>query len=124
MCHWTSTYRITIIPSNWGKAGKNIQFTSASQWKGRSVDSEVNAPTLLIHGLFHCQITDIIRTVCSSKSTEMFCYTPYTMHWHPDPLDPNRHKRVYADTDIADAMVQIQIEVNELPRQEATSGSA
>ena len=86
--------------------------------EGKSVDAEVNAPTLSIHGLFHHRITDIIRTVCGSKSAETFHYTPHTMHWHLDPLDPDRHERIYADTYTADAMVQIQMEVDELPRQE------
>ena len=86
--------------------------------EGKSVDTEVNAPTLSIHGLFHRRITDIIRTVCGSKSAETFHYTPHTMHWHPDPLDPDRHERIYADTYTADAMVQIQMEVDELPRPE------
>ena len=86
--------------------------------EGKPVDSEVNAPTLPIRGLFHRRITDIVRTVCGSKSAETFHFTPYTTHWHPDPLDPDRHERVYTETYTADVMIQAQMEVDDLPRQE------
>lgn len=86
--------------------------------EGQPVDLEANAPTLPICGVFHRRITDIVRNVCGSNSAETFHYTPYTTHWHPDPLDLDRHERIYSDTYTADAMVQIQMEVDELPRQE------
>ena len=86
--------------------------------EGEPVTSEANAPTLPIGGVFHRRITDIVRTVCGSKSADTFHFTPYTMHWHSDPLDPDKHERIYADTYTADAMVQTQMEVDELPRQE------
>ena len=86
--------------------------------EGTPVTSEDNAPTLPIQGLFHRRITDIVRTVCGSKSAETFHFTPYTTHWHSDPLDPDKHERIYADTYTADAMIRAQMEVDELPRQE------
>ena len=86
--------------------------------EGKPVASEDNAPTLPICGLFHRQITDIVRTVCKSKSAETFHFTPYTMHWHPDPLDLDKHERIYTDMYTADAMIQAQMEVDNLPRQE------
>ena len=89
--------------------------------EGKPVDSEVNAPTLPIRGLFHRRITDIVRTVCGSKSAETFHFTPYTTHWHPDPLDPDRHERVYTETYTADVMIQAQMEVDDLPRQEGNA---
>lgn len=86
--------------------------------EGTSVASEVNALTLPIRGMYHRRITDIIRTVCKSKAAETFHFTPYTMHWRPDPLDPDKHERVYADTYNADVMIQTQTEIDSLPRQE------
>ena len=86
--------------------------------EGKSVTSEVNALTLPIRGMYHWRITDIIRTVCKSKAAETFHFTPYTMHWCPDPLDPDKHERVYADTYNADVMIQTQTEIDNLPRQE------
>jgi hypothetical protein len=86
--------------------------------EGKSFESKDTAPTLPICGLFHQQITDIIRTVCKSKSAETFHFTPYTMHWHPDPLDPDKHRQIYSDMYTADAMLQAQTEVDNLPQQE------
>jgi hypothetical protein len=43
------------------------------------------------------------------------------MHWHSDPLDPDKHKQIYTDTYTADAMIQSQMEVDELPWQEGNS---
>lgn len=86
--------------------------------EGKPVTSEDNAPTLPIQGVFHRRITDIVRTVCGSKSAETFHFTPYTTHWHSDPLDPDKHERIYADTYTADAMIRAQMEVDELPRPE------
>jgi Plavaka transposase len=80
--------------------------------------SEGNAPSLPISGLFHRRITDIIRTVCASRTAETFHFTPYTMHWCPDPLDPDTHERVYADTYTSDVMIQAQREVDNIPREE------
>ena len=56
--------------------------------------------------------------VCKSKAVETFHFTPYTMHWCPDPLDPDKHKQVYADTYNADVMIQTQTEIDNLPQQE------
>jgi hypothetical protein len=89
--------------------------------EGMPVTSEDNTPMLPIHGFFHRRITDIVRTVCGSNSAKTFHFTPYTMHWHSDPLDPDKHERIYADTYTADAMIWSQMEVDELPRQEGDS---
>jgi hypothetical protein len=43
------------------------------------------------------------------------------MHWHPDPLDLDKQERVYTDTYTADAMIQAQMEVNNLPWQEGNA---
>jgi hypothetical protein len=89
--------------------------------EGKSFKSEDDAHTLPLCGLFHQQITDIVRTVCKSKCAETFHYTPYTMHWHPDPLDLDKQEQVYPDTYTADAMIQAQMEVNNLPWQEGNA---
>jgi hypothetical protein len=89
--------------------------------EGKSFKSEDDAHTLPICGLFHQQITDIVRTVRKSKSAETFHYTPYMMHWHPDPLDLDKHEQVYTDMYTTDAMIQAQMEVNNLPRQEGNA---
>ncbi|KAH9167309.1 hypothetical protein EDB89DRAFT_2075020 [Lactarius sanguifluus] len=86
--------------------------------EGKQFNSEDDAPMLPIHRLFHRRITDIIRSVCSSKAVELFHLTPYTMHWRPDPLDPDKHERLYAETYTSDAMIQVQTEVDDIPRQE------
>ena len=46
----------------------------------------VTSEALPIGGVFHRWITDIVRTVCGSKSANTFHFMPYTMHWHSDPL--------------------------------------
>jgi hypothetical protein len=66
--------------------------------EGMPFDSEDNALMLPIHGLFHQRITDIIKTVCTSKTAETFHFSPYTMHWCPDPLDPEKQEQVYTNT--------------------------
>ncbi|KAH9039665.1 hypothetical protein EDB85DRAFT_2141171 [Lactarius pseudohatsudake] len=40
------------------------------------------------------------------------------MHWRPDPLDPDKHERLYAETYTSDAMIQTQTEVDDIPREE------
>ncbi|KAH9161682.1 hypothetical protein EDB89DRAFT_2029564 [Lactarius sanguifluus] len=84
--------------------------------EGSRFNTEDDAPSLRIHQLYHRRITDIIRAVCSSKGAESFEFTPYTMHWCPDPDDPHKYERVYADTYSSDTMIQAQTEVDNLPR--------
>ncbi|KAH9172689.1 hypothetical protein EDB89DRAFT_1832399, partial [Lactarius sanguifluus] len=86
--------------------------------EGKLFVSEDDAPTLLIPRLFHRRIIDIVETVCASKTAESFRFTPYTMHWCPDPDNPDKYERVYADSYVSDAMVQAQVEVDNLPRLE------
>ena len=57
-------------------------------------------------------------SVCASKAVESFHFVPFTLHWSPDPDIPHEHERVYADTYMSDAMIQAQVEVDTLPRQE------
>ena len=89
--------------------------------EGEPVTSEANTPTLPIGGVFHWWITDIVRTVCGLKSADPFHFMPYTMHWHSDPLDPDKHEWIYTDMYTTDAMVQAQMEVNKLPWQEGNA---
>ena len=86
--------------------------------EGTLLESEDEAPTLAISGLYHRQITDIIRAVCASKAAESFHFAPFTMHWSPNPNVPHEHERVYADTYMSDSMIQAQLEVDNLPRPE------
>jgi Plavaka transposase len=81
-------------------------------------ESEDDAPTLAISGLYHRQITDIVKSVCASKAAESFHFAPFSMHWTPDPDIPHEHERVYADTYMSDSMIQAQLEVDSLPRPE------
>ncbi len=86
--------------------------------EGQHFDSEDKAPSLSIHGLFHRRITDIIRSVCASQVAQSFHFTPYTMHWIPDPNNPDKNERIYGDTYLSDVMVQAQTEVDNLPQLE------
>lgn len=86
--------------------------------EGRSLGSEDEAPRLSIPGFFHRRITDIIKSVCASHDAQTFHFTPYTMHWSPDPLNPDRNERIYGDTYMSEAMIQAQTEVENLPRLE------
>lgn len=86
--------------------------------EGHGFDSEYDAPKLQIHQLFHRRITDIVRSVCASEATETFQFTPYTMKWCPDPDQPHKSERVYADGFTADAMIDAQTKVDGLPRKE------
>ena len=49
--------------------------------EGRLFESEDNAPTLAICGLYHRQITDIVTSVCTSKAVKSFHFVPFTLHW-------------------------------------------
>jgi hypothetical protein len=86
--------------------------------EGESFASEDQAPRLSIPKFFHRRITDIIKSVCASHDVQTFHFTPYTMHWSPDPLNPERSERIYGDTYMSDVMVQAQTEVDNLPRLE------
>ena len=54
--------------------------------------SKDDAPTLAISGLYHHQITDIVKSVCASKAAESFHFAPFSMHWTPDPDIPHEHE--------------------------------
>ena len=86
--------------------------------EGRLFESEVDMPTLPISGLYHHQITDIVRSVCVSKAAELFHFVPFTLHWSPNPDIPHKHERVYTNTYMSDSMIQAQVEVDNLPHQE------
>ena len=58
--------------------------------EGVSYESEDHAHTLLIANLFHCCITDIVRSVCVSDKARSFHFLPYKMYWIPDPNNPDR----------------------------------
>jgi hypothetical protein len=89
--------------------------------EGKLFASEEAAPMLPIHGLYHCQIVNIVRTVCASTATVSFHFTPFTMHWTPDTDKPHKHKQVYADAYMSDSMIQAQTEVDDLPRVEGNT---
>ena len=86
--------------------------------EGEPIGSEDQAPRLSIPGLFHRRITDIIKAVCASHIVQSFHFTPYTMHWSPDPLNPETNERLYGDTYMSDVMIQAQTEIDKLPRME------
>jgi Plavaka transposase len=86
--------------------------------EGQRFDSEDKAPRLPMPGFFHRRITDIIRSVCASQVAQSFHFTPYTMHWIPDPNNPDKNERIYGDTYSSDVMVEAQTEVDNLPRME------
>ena len=98
----------------WHEASLDIRLPIERQ----QFESEDKAPTLSIPRFFHRRITDIIRSVCTSRVAEAFHFTPYTMHWSPDPLNPERNERIYGDTYLSDVMVKAQTEVDSLPRVE------
>ena len=86
--------------------------------EGRLFESEDDAPTLVISGLYHRQITDIVTSMCASMAAESFHFVPFTLHWYPDPDIPHEHEQVYTDTYMSDAMIQKQVKVDNLPCQE------
>ncbi|KAH9162305.1 hypothetical protein EDB89DRAFT_2079835 [Lactarius sanguifluus] len=98
----------------WHEATVNIRLPV----EGRRFSSEDDAPTLTIPNLFHRRITDIIRSVCASEKAQSFHFLPYTMHWAPDPNNPDKIERVYGETYSSDAMIQAQLDVDSLPRPE------
>ena len=102
------------IHNGWQAATIHIRLPLES----RLFESEDDAPTLPISGLYHRRITNIVRSVCASKAAESFHFAPFTLHWSPNPDVPHEHERVYADTYMSDSMIQAQDEVNKLPCQE------
>ncbi|KAH9021907.1 hypothetical protein EDB85DRAFT_1871640 [Lactarius pseudohatsudake] len=95
----------------WHKATVSIRLPV----EGRRFSSEDDAPTLTITNLFHRRITDIIRSVCASEKAQSFHFSPYTMHWTPDPDNPDKIERVYGETYSSDTMIQAQLDVDSLP---------
>jgi Plavaka transposase len=89
--------------------------------ENKSFRSEDDAPTLPVQHLYHRRIVDIIKSVCASTATSTFHFTPFSMHWCPDPDNPRKHERVYADTYMSDYMIQAQEEIDELSREEGDS---
>ena len=83
--------------------------------EGNTIESEDAAPLLPIYGLRHRRIVDIVRSVCESSTTASFHFTPFTMHWCPNPDKPHEHERVYADAYMSDWMIRAQSEVDAIP---------
>ena len=73
--------------------------------EGQQIGSEDQAPRISIPGLYHRRITDIIRSVCASDVAQTLHFTPYMMHWCPDPLNPERNKWIYSDTYMSEVML-------------------
>ena len=86
--------------------------------EGKKLQYEDDAPLLQINGLRHRRIVDIVRTVVESNTTASFHFTPFTMHWCPDPDKPHEHQRIYADAYMSDSMIQAQTTIDALPRAE------
>jgi hypothetical protein len=86
--------------------------------EGKPHKSEDATLMLPIYGLYHRRIIDIVRSVCMSTATTSFHFTPFTMHWTPDPDKPNEHEQVYTDAYMSDSMIQAQTEADNLPRVE------
>ena len=102
------------IQNGWQAATVHVRLPL----EDRLFKSEYDAPTLPVSGLYHRQITDIVRSMCATKAAESFHFAPFTMHWSPDPGAPHEHEWVYADTYMSDSMVQAQEEVDNLPHPE------
>ena len=101
----------------WKEATVHIRLPVERTWYA----NENDAPTLAIGPLFHRRLTDIIKTVCTSKLAETFNFTPYTMHWSPNTDRPEQVERIYGDTYMSDAMYVAQIKLNNLPRADGDS---
>jgi hypothetical protein len=103
------------IENGWLEATVHIHLPV----EGKLYESEDVAPMLpIIDGLYHRWIVNIVRSVCTSTVTMSFHFTPFTMHWTPDPDKPHEHEQVYADTYMSDSMIQAQTEVDDLPQVE------
>jgi hypothetical protein len=111
LMHGTEPFQ---IENSWLEATVHIRLPV----EGKLYKSKDVAPMLPINGLYHHQIVDIIRSVCASTVTTSFHFTPFTMHWTPNPDKPHEHERVYADAYMSDSMIQAQTEVDDLPRVE------
>jgi len=96
---------------SWHETTVNIRLPI----EGRRFSSEDDAPTLMIPNLFHRHITNIIKSVCTSEKACSFHFSPYTMHWTPDPNNLHKSERVYGETYLSDAMIRTQAEVDSLP---------
>ncbi|KAH9019023.1 hypothetical protein EDB85DRAFT_1873456 [Lactarius pseudohatsudake] len=86
--------------------------------EGKIFQSEDEAPALQSRSLFYRRITDVIKSVCTSKAAESFHFTPYTMHWIPDPDNPDKNERIYGEAYASDSMIQAQNDIDDLPRLE------
>ena len=109
--------------------GEEHPFRAQDGWHETRVDirlpvvgqmflTEDDAPTLQSHPLFYRCIIDVIRSVLESNAADSFQFTPYTMHWIPDPDSPDESECVYGETYTSDAMIQAQIDIDKLPRLE------
>ena len=83
--------------------------------EGKKLQYEDDAPLLQINGLRHHHIVDIVQTVVESDTTASFHFTPFTMHWCPDPDKPHEHQQIYADAYMSDLMIQVQTTIDALP---------
>ena len=86
--------------------------------EGKKLQSEDDAPLLQINRLRHHRIVDIVQTVVESDTTVSFHFTPFTMHWFPNPDKPHEHQQVYANAYMSDSMIQAQTVVDALPHAE------
>ena len=50
-----------------------------------------------------------------SNAADSFQFTPYMMHWIPNPDSPDKSECIYGETYTLDAMIQAQIDIDKLP---------
>ena len=86
--------------------------------EGKKLQYEDDALLLQINGLRRCHIVDIVQTVIESANTASFHFTPFMMHWCPDPDKPHEHQRIYTNAYMSDSMIQVQTTIDALPRAE------
>jgi hypothetical protein len=73
------------IENGWLEATVHIHLPV----EGKLYESKDVAPMLPIDSLYHCWIVNIIQSVCTSTVTASFHFTPFMMHWTPDPDKPH-----------------------------------
>jgi hypothetical protein len=86
--------------------------------RGDQFTSESEAPEIQIDGLYYRHLIDVITAIFQDEGSKSFHFSPFQQYWIPDDDDPEQYERLYSEMYTTDTVLDSQIEVEALPRED------
>jgi hypothetical protein len=108
---------------DWTEDDIEMGLASASNWDSSTVKIRVpcdgvkcpkeDAPEFSIPGIYHRDIVQVITELFQEPGFKQLHLTPFTQWWQP--FDDRGSIKVYGEIYTSEAMLEAQVEVNQLP---------